>query len=321
MSTFGIFMQTLPYVFLRLVAYLLFGLLALIVTGIMAGLGIGAAAVFGQAGGAVFVILLIALGVLWGLKRLAERYVLYLIKAGHVAVITELVQKGALPAGVNQVSYGKEKVLKHFASTSVLFGVDALVAGSVRQILRWLVRLGSFLNFLPGAKFILGFVYRVLRLAGNYIDEAVLSYILLHEDQNVWRAAADGVVLYAQGWKKILWRAVGVVLVVMIGWLVIFLVSFFALLPLASLAGKDKPGLPLFLGFVALVAAWLIANVVRWALVDPFATVAMIVAYNEAVREQTPSYDLYSTLAGVSRKFRELEQKARQAPVPGAAPA
>jgi len=191
----------------------------------------------------------------------------------------------------------------------------------VRQILRWLVRLGSFLNFLPGANFVLGFVYRVLRLAGNYIDEAVLSYILLHEDQNVWRAAADGVVLYAQSWKKILWRAVGVVLAVMTGWLVVFLVSFLALLPLASLVGRNKPGLPLFLGFVALVAAWLIANVVRWALVDPFATVAMIVAYNEAVREQTPSYDLYSTLAGVSRKFRELEQKARQAPSPGVAPA
>jgi hypothetical protein len=270
MSTFGIFMQTLPYVFLRLVAYLLFGLLALIVTGVMAGIGIGAAALFGQAGGAAFIILFIALGVLWGLKRLAERYVLYLIKAGHVAVTTELVQKGTLPAGVNQVSYGKDKVLKHFASTGVLFGVDALVAGSVRQILRWLVRLGSFLSFLPGAKLVLGLVYRVLRLAGNYIDEAVLSYILLHEDQNVWRAAADGVVLYARSWKKILWRAVGVVLVVMTGWLVVFLVSFLALLPLASLAGRSKPGLPLFLGFVALVAAWLIANVVRWALVDPF---------------------------------------------------
>jgi len=321
MSTFGIFMRTLPYVFLRLVAYLLFGLLALIVTGIMAGLGIGAAALFRQAGGAVFVILLLALGVLWGLKRLAERYVLYLIKAGHVAVITDLVQKGALPAGVNQVSYGKDKVLKHFTSASVLFGVDALVAGSVRQILRWLTRLGSFLSFLPGAKFVQGFVYRVLRLAGNYVDEAVLSYILLHEDQNVWRAAADGVVLYAQSWQKILWKAVGVVLVVMTGWLVIFLVSFFALLPLASLVGKNKPGLPLFLGFVALVAAWLIASVARWALVDPFATVAMIVAYNEAVREQTPSYDLYSTLAGVSRKFRELEQRARQSPAPGVVPA
>lgn len=107
----------------------------------------------------------------------------------------------------------------------------------------------------------------------------------------------------------------------MTGWLVIFLVSFFALLPLASLVGRNKPGLPLFLGFVALVAAWLIANVVRWALVDPFATVAMIVAYNEAVREQTPSYDLYSTLAGVSRKFRELEEKAKQVPAPGVAPA
>lgn len=320
MSTFSIFMQTLPYVFLRLVAYLLFGLLALVVMGIMAALGIGAVAAFGQAGGAVFIIFFIALGVLWGLKRLAERYVLYLIKAGHVAVITELVQKGALPAGVNQVSYGKAKVLKQFASTSVLFGVDALVAGSVRQILRWLVRLGSFLAFLPGAKFVLGLVYRVLWLAGNYIDEAVLSYILLHEDQNVWRAAADGVVLYAQSWKKILWRAVGVVLIVMTGWLVVFIVSFLALLPLASLAGRGKPGLPLFLGFVAFVAAWLIANVAKWTLVDPFATVSMIVAYNEAVREQTPSYDLYSTLAGVSRKFRELKQKARQAPASGVAP-
>jgi len=301
MSTSSIFMRTLPYVLMRLVAYAIFGLVALLVIGFMAFLGYLATRLFKEAGGAVFVILLIAIGILWGLKRLAERYVLYLIKAGHVAVITELVQKGALPAGVNQVAYGKDKVLKHFATTSVLVGVDALVAGSVRQILRWLTRLGSFLAVIPGAKLLLSFAYRVLSLAGNYIDEAVLSYILIHEDQNVWRAAADGVVLYAQSWKKILWRAVGVVLIVMTSWLVIFLVSFLALLPLASLAGRGKPGLPLFLGFVAFVAAWLIANVAKWALVDPFATVAMIVAYNEAVREQTPSYDLYNTLAGVSR--------------------
>jgi len=40
------------------------------------------------------------------------------------------------------------------------------------------------------------------------------------------------------------------------------------------------------------------------------------VAYHDAVREQTPAYDLYGTLSGVSRSFRELEQRARQAPAP-----
>jgi hypothetical protein len=165
----------------------------------------------------------------------------------------------------------------------------------------------------------LSFAYRVLSLAGNYIDEAVLSYILIHEEQNVWRAAADGVVLYAQSWKKLLRRAVGVVLVVMIGWLVVFLISFLPLLAIASVVARES-GQRFLFGFFALLGAWLIANVARSALVDPLATVAMIVAYNEAVREQTPSYDLYNTLAGVSRKFRELEQKARQAPAPGVAP-
>jgi hypothetical protein len=305
---------------MRLVAYAIFGLVALLVIGFMAFLGYLATRLFKEAGGAVFVILLIAVGILWGLKRLAERYVLYLIKAGHVAVITELVQKGTLPAGVNQVAYGKDKVLKHFASTSVLFGVDTLVAGAVRQILRWLTRLGSFLAVIPGAKLLLSFAYRVLSLAGNYLDEAVLSYILIHEEQNVWRAAADGVVLYAQSWKKLLWRAVGVVLVVMIGWLVVFLISFLPLLAIASVVARES-GQRFLFGFFALLGAWLIANVARSALVDPLATVAMIVAYNEAVREQTPSYDLYNTLAGVSLKFRELEQKARQAPAPGPAPA
>ena len=320
MGTLSIFVRTWPYVAMRLIAYFLFGMVALALIGIMASLGLGAVALFKEAGGVVFFIFIIALGVLWGFKRLAERYILYLIKAGHVAVITELVQKGTLPAGINQFSYGKDKVLKHFASASVLFGVDALVAGSVRQILRWLTGLGSRLSFLPGAQVILRLIQRVLSLAGNYIDEAVLSYILLHEDQNVWRAAADGVVLYAQSWKKILWTAVRVVIGVMAGWAVVFVLALLPLLSLASLAAHTS-GLRFLFGFFALLAAWLIANVARWALVDPFATVAMIVAYDEAVRGQVPSVDLYSTLAGVSRKFRELEQRARQVSAPGAAPA
>jgi hypothetical protein len=319
MKTLGIFFRTWPYVAMRLLAYLIFGIVALALTSFLAALGFLAARVFKEAAGPVFVILLVAIGVLWGLKKIAERYFLYLIRAGHVAVITELILKGDLPAGVNQVEYGKQKVLQHFGTTSAMAGVDALVEGAVRQTLRWVTRLGSLVSFIPGAKLVMGFIQRVLSLAGNYIDEAVLSHVLSHEKADVWRAAADGVVLYVQSWKKILWTALGVVTGVLVGWLVVFVLVLFPLLGLASLGGKS--GLRVLFSFFALLAAWLIASVARWVLVDPLATVAMVVAYNEAVREQTPAYDLYGTLAGVSGKFRELEQRARQAPAPGVSPA
>ena len=109
----------------------------------------------------------------------------------------------------------------------VLFGLVAmLITGSVRQVLRWLTRVVSVLAMVPGVKVVWGFIQRVLRIAANYLDEAVLSYILVQEGQNVWRAAADGVVLYAQSWRRILRTALLVVLVVLAGWLSLSWLSF-----------------------------------------------------------------------------------------------
>jgi hypothetical protein len=320
MSTLSILLRTWPFVLMRLVAHVLFGVVAVVLLGIMGGIGYLSTLLFKQAGAVVFFVCLLAIGFLWGLRKLAERYVLYLIKAGHVAVITELLLRGSVPAGMSQVAYGKDKVVKHFGNVSVLAGVDALVEGSVRQILRWLVRLGSLVTFVPGAKFLWSLVQRVLTVAANYIDEAVFSYILTREGQNVWRVAADGVVLYAQSWKKILHTAILVVFIVEAGWLAVFLLTLFPLLGLATVLAKAGHFRVLF-GFIALLVAYLLANVAKWVLVDPVATTAMVVAYHNAIQQAVPSADLYTNLVGISKRFRELDQKAREVPAGGEAAA
>lgn len=172
----GLFFRTLPYVFLRFGVHLLFGLVLALFLTLMGGVGWLAARMFGGAALPVAVVALVALGGVWGLSAFTHRYVLYLVRAGHVAVLAEMIAKGGLPAGVGQVAYGNQKVLRHFSSASALFAVDQVVAGSVRQALRWLTR-SRPVRVTPGAGLAAGLAGRVLGLAANYVDEAVMSHI------------------------------------------------------------------------------------------------------------------------------------------------
>lgn len=226
--TIRLFFRTLPYVAMRALAFLAFGMASILFVAVVLGVGF---LVSSFVGGVAFVVPVVAVGGLWGLTKLARRYVLYMVKVGHVAVVTELVLNGALPEGTNQFTYGKDKVVGHFGSASALFAVDQLVASSVHQVLNWLTSMTGCLVQVPGLQALAGIARRVLSIAANYIDEAVMSYILQHGEANVWQAAADGVVLYAQSWKRLLTTAAVLALLVSVVWL-----AGFALFLMAGLA-------------------------------------------------------------------------------------
>jgi hypothetical protein len=301
---------------MRTVAYLVFGLGSLVYFGVIGGIVAGLAALFKDAAAIPIIIAIVGLGGFLGIWRLVERLVFYAIKAGHVAVITELLTKGSLPAGVNQVEFGKQAIASHFGTMAAYAAVDALVEAAVRQVLGWLTAAAEFLGFIPGIRTIWWFVRQVLSVAGNYIDEAVLSYTLAHPGQSAWKSGADGVVLYAQAWKQLIVTALVVVVVIFVIWLVGAL-PFFAIGSLAAGAllpvdAKDSAWI------IGLVAAGIGGGIVRAIFADPIAMVMMVTAYHDAVREMTPQVDLYGKLSGVSNKFRELNEKAQQ-PVPAPA--
>ena len=208
-------------------------------------------------------------------------------------------------------NYGVSKVKKFFVASNVLFALDRLISGSVRQIQRVFGGIGEFLKFIPGIKAVTQILNMFVDIILNYIDECIMAYIFLHEGQNVWKSAADGVVLYAQNWKTIL-KTGGKILIFLI---VFFLISF--LIFNGVFAGIFN-GIDSLEGGLAMPIAWALTIafvlVLKWAVLDSIIMIYMMTSYLKVAYGAQPSYDLYGKLQGMSKKFKELFGKAQEAP-------
>ena len=97
MKNMDIFKKTMPYVWMRFFLYLLLGI-GIVAYYILAFLIIGLTQGF-----SILSLIILAIG--FSIYFAATRYINYLVKAGHVAVISELAEKGTLPAGVSDKKY------------------------------------------------------------------------------------------------------------------------------------------------------------------------------------------------------------------------
>ncbi len=294
----GIFAKTLPFVLLRIGVGFLFGLLTILYFGLVAGLlyflrdSISAFVV-----AAVF---LLSAGAFLKVIQLARKYVLYLVSAGHIAVIAHIVDTGEVPE--NQVSYGKEKVTSNFASASGLFVVDKLVQGVLNQFNQAVIQLKGLVGFIPQLKNILTILRKAITLAGRYLDEAILAHIFLHEDKNNWTGARDGLVLYAKTWKSVLGSTVAIVL----GMYVIGFIALLALSPLAVVIGSlstvgEIIGWAVVLGMVATI---------HFGVVQPWVKTVVITTYLIEAEDETPDSETMDFLEEKSSKFREVAENA-----------
>lgn len=323
MSIMQLVTRTMPFIISRMVVYAIFFLVSFLFLGLMLGISILLFRWF-EFGSGFFIIILAGtfFTVLAGI-RFAERYFLYMVKVGHIAVITELLRTGNVPEGKGQLAYGKDMVKENFGSANVAFVVDKIIYGAVKQIQRWMMRIGNFFSFVPGAQRIIGIISMVMEVSLRYVDESILSYIFLRKtegkDESVWKSACDGVVLYAQSWKKIGLTAAGIVAFVYILNIVVFLITVFPLMGLANLIASSAEGAS-FLGFIAVVGAYIFTSVVKRALVDPVATIAMIRAYQMNIKDMEPSMDLQQKLLGISSKFKQLFNKSKEKEDPAVAP-
>ncbi|MBO1005308.1 hypothetical protein [Pseudogracilibacillus auburnensis] len=316
MSIMKLFTKTMPFFITRIFIYGIFGLAALIFLGIMVAIGFLVVKMFGESSGAFLIVMLIAFGVVYGALRFVERYVLYMIKIGHVSVIVELLRTGKIPEGKGQVAYGKEQVTTNFGTANVAFVLDSMVHAAVRQIQRWIMRVGDMFSFIPGSKNVIGIINAIMSIALNYIDEAIVSYIFVRKsegrDETVWKSASDGVVLYAQSWKGILKTSVGSVIFIYLFNIVVFLIFAFPLMFLSKMVTSNTPDAGFLFGALALIGAYVLTTLLKRALIDPLVTIAMIRSYQINIRNLEPAMDLQQKLLGVSSKFKNLVNKSKQ---------
>ncbi len=298
---FGIVMQTTPYIAYRAAVYGIISALFAFAMAILALIGY----VFG--GGAAFVLFIIGLAGLGFGWRLIREYVLYMLQAGHIAVITELVERGELPQGVTQTEWGKQQVAKYFKELSALALVDQLVKGIIRALNRILFNVTSIIP-IPGVEGLTKIAQRIVDFSLTYVDESIIAYTFKTKNENVFDAAKTGVVLYCQSWKPLLTNAVALTLlsyVFVIAASIIFLVPFGILALLMpegwAMARFGCFAMAIFLGLSA-----------KWILFDPIACTSTLLVFLEHSAAQTPDPEWEARIEQTTEKFAELKQKAAE---------
>lgn len=304
-KSINLIVRTMPFILLRCAVYFGITLAYILMTGVGAGVGYGiggfgdesfqtSAAIWGGIAG---------FGIVGAVLFFAREYLLYTVKAGHIAVLVRLIDGEELPQGRSQIAYASQIVKQNFAQTNVLFAMDMLIKGVINAITGLVQGIGSFLP-IPGLQQLMGVVKAFLRIAVGLIDEVMLAYIIRTNSDNPWLASRSALVLYGQNAQGMLKNA---------AWLTLFtyglsiLVFLVMLAPAAALVylipGAWSAGGMVF----ALLFAWAI----KVAVIEPFAIACLLQAYFKAIEGQTPNPEWEARLDKVSNKFGELKGKAQ----------
>ncbi|MDO6589405.1 hypothetical protein DS901_02855 [Loktanella sp. D2R18] len=303
-TALGLMRKTAPFLLFRIVVYFGIALAYILATGTGAGIGYGVGG-FGdddfQAsttmwGGAI------GFGATATVLYLMREYLLYIVKAGHIAVMVEALDGRELPNGQGQIAYAKTIITERFGEASVLFGIDQLIKGVVRAVTGLIQGLLSIVP-IPGLDKVMALVRAYLRLAVGLVDEVILAHGLRTRAENPYASAKEALVLYGQNAKPMLINA---------AWLTLFtwglsLVVFLVMLAPAAAIVYAMPGAWSAggMGF-ALLFAW----AVKVAVIEPFAIACLLQAFFKVTDGQTPNPEWEAKLDGASKKFKTLGERA-----------
>ncbi|PTE14698.1 hypothetical protein [Pseudogemmobacter blasticus] len=296
--------RTAPFVLFRVLVYFAVSAAFVVVTGTGAGIGYGvglfgdedfrtSATVYGAISG---------FGLTAGVIFFLRDYLLYLVKAGHLAVMVELMEGREVPGGQGQVAWAQGVVRERFGTASALFGLDVLIRGVVGAVTGLLQGILSFLP-IPGLDRLAAALRAYLKIAAGLIDEVILAQILRTRSDNPWKTGQEALVLYAQNARPLLVNAAWLTLIVWVLSLLVFLVM---LAPAAAVVwlipGPATGGMMVF----AILFAW----AVKAALIEPFALACMLQVYFKVTEGQQPDPDWTARLSQASDKFRSMGEKA-----------
>jgi hypothetical protein len=298
--------RTMPFIVFRVVVYFGIAVAYVIVTGVGAGVGWGVGA-FGDAdfrAASIFWGGTLGFALTAGVLYFLREYILYVVKAGHIAVLVKLIDAEPIPGGRDQITYATSVVKERFLETSVLFGIDQLVKGVLAAIIGIVQGVAALLP-IPGLQNIVGLIRAFLRIAVGFVDEVILAYAIRTNASNPWASAQTALVLYAQNYKIMLKNAAWLTLITYgLAFLVFLLMLAPAALVVYLIPGGWSAG-----GFIfALIFAW----AVKAALIEPFAIACLMQAYFQTITGQSPDPAWDQRIASVSRKFNTLKEKAAQ---------
>jgi hypothetical protein len=304
-KTLSMMMKTWPFIVFRMIVFFAITAAYVLATGAGAGVGYGAGHIFGGEDGPVTLSLwggILGFGAVSLIVYWIREYILYVVKAGHIAVMVRLLDGHGVPSGQGQISYAREVVTARFAEANVLFVLDQLVKGAIAAITGLIGGIAAFLP-IPGLDGLMKFINAVIRLSLTYVDEIILAYNIRLDSHSPYETARQGVVLYAQNAGTMVKNAVWLAIVM---WGLTFVIFLMMLTPAAAILYVMPGQLAGWAFVLAIVFAW----AVKAALIEPFAIASLMQVYFKTIEGQVPNPDWDRRLAEASGKFRQLKEKA-----------
>lgn len=190
----SIMMRTWPFIVFRMIVYFGITVAYIMATGTGASVGYGVGHISTDPDGPVSFALwggvvgfgIVSIAVYW-----IREYILYVLKAGHIAVMVHLIDGHDVPDGQGQIAYAKEVVTQRFAEANILFVIDQLVKGAIRAITGLIGGVAAFLP-IPGLSGIVSFINTVIRISLTYVDEIIFGYNIRINSSSPFEPAQQG---------------------------------------------------------------------------------------------------------------------------------
>ena len=301
-KAFGLLTKTTPFLLLNVAVYGGFFIASVMWLGIFGGI-----AFFFSTRIELLAIIffLIAVTGPFAVLVFGKRYILYLVKGAHIAVLTKLLVDNELPDKANQVTFGRDVVKQNFRDVSILFALDRMIDRVVKRFTRRFVRVVDWLPLGGGATQLAKWASMIVNQSLTYVDEAILSYSISRNEKNVWNSARHGIILYAQVYKPVIMTALKVWVlgrVVFIGLLLVF----------------GIPGIALMMAFnaiwfqlITIVGIILLTSLTMRAVFEPFAMAYTLVTYHHSIEGVEVNEEWDERLQSISGSFKNMVKKAK----------
>ena len=252
---------------------------------------------------------------------LLVHFVVFMLSAGQIAMMTKGVTEDALPDNVYQA--GKAEVKANFVTVAAYYAVTNIISGIFNEITRGI-------NALSGAGGAAGGVADtingIIQVVIGYLENCCLGWVFYKKGQNAFASTCEGAVLFFKNWKALI-RNLGRIfgfgllsLIVIGGAIGVGAYKILGLFPTfisqvsvslqSAFPDQDFSDPTVTLVIVSIIAALVIWSILHDTFVRPFILVGVLRTYMEAGIAAPPKQESFSELQQLSPKFGKAMAKA-----------
>lgn len=263
------------------------------------------------------------------LVAILSHFMMYVIKAGQIAVITKAVTEDEIPE--NPWQTGKQMVKERFATVAIYYAATSIIKAIFNELGKAITAVGEAVGGDAGGT-VGSAISIVINTIVAYLCDCCLGWVFYRKDQSAFKATCEGAVTFFKHGKtflKNMGRIFGIGIVSLIGIGGAFFGIFYVIAlqfqgPITRLANEirefsanSEPNKVIDILSntttltiaIAVVLALILWSIIHSTFVKPFVLVGVLRNYMATAVENIPDSSEFSILEKHSKKFKKYQKE------------